>query len=124
MVTKIKFASVRRDVDSSTGWITPSPKRVRLSSPFTEVESEDDLEDTASDSNSDSNIIVQQSRFLKFISDNFVCKHCSSKFRDRSIVVDRIGFASNVFWKCTNRACPGEASIRATTCQVEASGKT
>ena len=124
MVTKIKSASVRRDVDSSKGWITPSPKRVRLTSPFTDVESDDDLEDTVFDSNSDSNIIVQQSRFLKFIGDNFVCKHCSSKFRDRSIVVDRIGFASNVFWKCTNRACPGEASIRATTCQVEASGKT
>jgi hypothetical protein len=109
MVTTLKSALVWRDVVSSSGWITPSPKQVRLSSPFTKVESKDDSEGTAFASKSDANILIQQSSFLKFISDNFVCKHCNFNFRGRSILIDKIGFASNVFWQCLDIACPGKA---------------
>jgi hypothetical protein len=130
MVTTLKSALVRQAVVSSSGWITPSPKRMRLSFNFTVVESEDNLEGTESEDNlegtafaltKDSNILIQQSSFLKFISDNFVCKHCNGNFRDRSILVDKIGYASNVFWQCSDKACPVKASIQATTFQVEAS---
>jgi hypothetical protein len=138
MVTTLKSASIRREAVTSAGWITLSPKRVRLSSPITQhavpnvrtrpvteekVESEDDLEGTAFAATQDYNIVIKQSSFLLFISNNFACKHCHESFRDRSILVDKIGFASNVSWHCSNEACPGQALIRATTCQVEASGK-
>jgi hypothetical protein len=93
MVTALKSASIRREAVTSAGWITLSPKRVRLSSPITQ--------------------------------------HAVPNVRTRpvtgeeveSILVDKIGFASNVSWHCSNEACPGQALIRATTCQVEASGK-
>ncbi len=111
MVTTLKSSTVRRDVVTSTSWITPSPKRVRLSSPITqhavpsvstrletgeEVESDDDLGGTVFAFTQDYNILIKQSSFLTFISDNFVCKHCKGGFRDQSILVDKIGFASNV----------------------------
>jgi hypothetical protein len=70
------------------------------------------------------NLLIPQLSFQKFISENFCCKHCHEEFRgDRSILVDRIGFASNVIWACPNKDCASSASILAPTCQMEASGK-
>jgi hypothetical protein len=57
------------------------------------------------------------------MSANFCCKHCHGQFRDRSIQVDKIGFASNVFWGCPNKDCPSSASILTPACQKEAAGK-
>jgi hypothetical protein len=92
-----------------------------------EVESDDDEEDLhgiASGVNENCNLLIPQLSFQKFISENFCCKHCHEEFRgDRSILVDKIGFASNVFWTCPNKDCASSASILAPTCQIEASGK-
>jgi hypothetical protein len=150
MVTK--STSVVREVINSGGWITPSPslladgsdlrKRARLSAPIgphainnfgrdeanefmEEVELDDDGGDgIASGVNENYNLLIPQLSFQKFISANFCCKHCHEEFRgDRSILVDKIGFASNVFWACPNKDCASSASILAPTCQIEASGK-
>jgi hypothetical protein len=92
-----------------------------------EGESDDDEEDSdgiASGVNENYNLLIPQLSFQKFISDNFCCKHCHEEFRgDRSILVDKIGFASNVLWACPNKDCASSASILAPACQIEASGK-
>jgi hypothetical protein len=92
-----------------------------------EVESDDDEEDSdgiASGLNENYNLLIPQLSFQKFISENFCCKHCHGEFRgDQSVLVDKIGFASNVFWACPNKDCASSASIPAPTCQIKASGK-
>jgi hypothetical protein len=92
-----------------------------------EVESDDDGEDSdgiASGVNENYNLLIPRLSFQKFISENFCCKHCHEEFRGgRSILVDEIGFASNVFRACPNKDCASSASILAPTCQIEASGK-
>jgi hypothetical protein len=92
-----------------------------------EVESDDDEEDLdgiASGVNENYNLLIPQLSFQKFISENFCCKYCHEDFRgNRSILVDKIGFASNVFWACPNKDCASSASILAPTCQIEASDK-
>jgi hypothetical protein len=148
MVTSLKASAVGKTVYPDRGWVTPSPvvgeervrKRARLSSPISshaihdveqEVQSDHesdhadvvDVEGKAYASIQDYNILIPQLSFLKFISDNFNCKHCNGKFRQRTILVDKIGLASNVFWKCPNKSCLGAATILAPTCQKEATGK-
>jgi hypothetical protein len=92
-----------------------------------EVESDDDeegLDGIASGLNENYNLLIPQLSFQKFISENFCCKHCHGEFRgDRSKLVDKIGFASNVLWACPNKDCASSASILAPACQIEASGK-
>jgi hypothetical protein len=92
-----------------------------------EIESDDDEEDSdgiASGVNDNYNLLIPQLSFQTFISENFLCKHCHEEFRGaRSILVDKIGFASNVFWACPNKDCASSASILAPACQIEASGK-
>jgi hypothetical protein len=151
MVTK--STSAVREVFNSGGWIAPSPSLVanvngrreqaRQSNPtgphainnmgmddgskfMEEVESDDDEEGfdgIASLSNENYNILIPQLSFQKLIGDNFCCKHCHRQFRDRSILVDKIGFASNVFWVCATKDCPSSASILAPTYQIEVLGK-
>jgi hypothetical protein len=78
----------------------------------------------ASGVNENYNLLIPQLSFQKFISENFCCKYCREEFRGgRSILVDKIGFASNVFWACPNKDCASSASILAPACQIEASGK-
>ncbi len=149
MVTK--SMSGVRDVINSSGWVTPSSltyvpglrKRARLSAPIgphainnisideanellEEVESDDDdkdLDGIAFEELQQYNILISQLSFQKFITENFSCKHCHGRIRDRSVRVDKIGFASNVLWSCENKDCPSSASILAPTCKIEASGK-
>jgi hypothetical protein len=86
MVTTLKSSLVRRDVVTSTGWITPSSKRVHLSSPITqhavpnvstrsetgeEVESDYDLGGTAFAFTQDYNILIKQSSFLNLYQRQF-----------------------------------------------------
>jgi hypothetical protein len=137
MVTSLNASAVGKTVFCSRGWSTPSPvaKQARRSSPILahavhdveqEVQPDDDavnIKGNAYGSIQDYNILIPQLTFLKFISDNFNCKHCNGKFRERPISVDKIGLASNVFWKCPNKSCLGAASILAPTCQTKASGK-
>jgi hypothetical protein len=148
MVITLKLLAVKK-VTGSWGWITPSPvadkegvrKRAHLSSPVSPhfinnigtdgvdgmidaVEFNDDnIEGVMHPSTNDYNILIPQLSLLKFISDNFNRKPCNGKFRERTILVHKIGFASNSFWRCPNTVCPGAASIIAPTCQTEASGK-
>jgi hypothetical protein len=136
-------------LEANRGWITPSPmadkegvqKQAHLSSPFSrhtinnmrsvsrediveEVDFDDNaIEGTATALTMDFNLLIPQLSFLKFGSQNFNYKHCKTPFRDQPVLIDKIGFASNVFWKCPNTACTGAASILAVTCQTEASGK-
>jgi hypothetical protein len=84
---------------------------------------EEDLDGIASAVNKNYHLLIPQLSFQKFISENFCCKHCHAQFRDRSILVDKIGFALNVFWVCPNKDCPSSASILALACQIEALGK-
>jgi hypothetical protein len=143
MVTKSTWGV--RDVINSSGWLTPSPitdvpgprKWVRRSAPIgphainnigtneankfmEEVEPDDDKEDSdgiASGLNENYNLLIPQLSFQNFISENFCCKHCYGEFRgDRSILVDKIGFASNVFWACPNKDCASSPSILAPAC--------
>jgi hypothetical protein len=90
-----------------------------------EVDSDnkEEVDGIACASNENYNLLFPQLSFQNFISENVCCKHCHEHFRDRSIQVDKIGFASNVFWECPNEDCPSSASILAPTCQIEASGK-
>jgi hypothetical protein len=150
MVTTQKSSTVAREVINSSGWITTSPlaegyglrERARLSTPIgphainnvginearkmmEEVESdnEEEVDGIASVLSENCNLLIPQLSFQKFVSENFCCKHYYGHFRDRSIPVDKIGFASNVFWECPNKDYPSSASILAPTCQIEASGK-
>jgi hypothetical protein len=81
---------------------------------------EEHLDGIASAVNENYNLLIPQPSFQKFISENFCCKHCHGQFRDRSIQVNKIGFASNIFWVCPNKDCPSSASILEPTCQIEA----
>jgi hypothetical protein len=114
MVTILKASAVGKTVFCSRGWITPSPvvdeehvgKRARQSLPILrhaihnveqEVQSDHEsdrdvvnIEGNAYGSIQEYNILIPQLTFLKFISDNFNCKHCS-------ILVNKIGLASNLF---------------------------
>jgi hypothetical protein len=144
MVTTLKASAVGKTVFCSRGWITPSPvvdeervrKQARRSLPILthaiqdmeqqEVQSDHDvvnIEGNAYETIQDYNILIPQKTFIKFISDNFNCKHCNGRFRTRSISIVKIGLASNVFWNCPNRSCQGAATILAPTCQTKASGK-
>jgi hypothetical protein len=92
-----------------------------------EVEADDEEEEVdriASALNENYHLLIPQLSFQKFIIENFCCKHFHGHFRDRSIQVDKIGFASNLFWDCPNKECPSSASILLTpTCQIKGSGK-
>jgi hypothetical protein len=84
-----------------------------------EAKSDDDedyLDGIASGVNKNYNLLIPQLSFQKNISENFSCKHCHEEFRGgRSILVDKIGFASNVFWACPNKDYASSAFILAPT---------
>jgi hypothetical protein len=81
-----------------------------------EVASDDEsvtVESNVLSSDDDSNLVLEQKAFVQFVTDNFVCKQCSSCLKVPDLVTVRVGCASNVFWKCSSKYCGVGAAILA-----------
>jgi hypothetical protein len=69
------------------------------------------------------NVLINESSFSTFIRDNFVCKHCLKGIQKQNLVNDRIGFASNIYWSCGTRDCPGSGNILSKPATKKLSGR-
>jgi hypothetical protein len=70
-----------------------------------------------------SNLLIPEIDFITFITNNFVCKSCNSGCWTRLFQTDKIGCATNIFWKCSNNLCEATGKILAKQSTKDISGK-
>jgi hypothetical protein len=56
-----------------------------------------------------SNLLIPEIDLFTFITNNFVCKSCQSGCWTQRFQTDKIGCATNMFWKCSNDYCGATA---------------
>jgi hypothetical protein len=61
----------------------------------------------------DYNVILSEKGLFQFITNNFVCKECTSPVNDSDVVTVRVGCACNLYWNCSSKSCSHSASILA-----------
>ena len=87
------------------------------------VEEDEDVHNVGTNLSVGSNLLIPELYLFDFVTTNFVCKHCHNAFYKRNLEVDRVGFATNIFWQCCSPKCHAGSKILAKTSTGEASGR-
>lgn len=100
-----------------------------------EVSDDDEIDDELSDDDEievqpqvlankllDANLLIPEIDIYLFITNNFCCNLCNAPIQVQNLKSVTVGYACNLFWKCSDIECDASAKILAKQATTEVSG--